>query len=275
MNKTILNTQIDALKPYMEAPIFAQIKTGQVERFESLENVYLISFDWYDIFDQNAEPAQIIIYLSKDHLFFICEDDKLLRKVNTLAKESPENDKVLFSFFSGLMKPDMDYLEKLEDEIAALENNLIVKAKTGCAHSIVMFRKELIRLKKYYEQLNSIFEDLTQNEGGLISWANLRYFVVLDNRVDRLFSTVLNLRDFVTQVREAYQAQIDIEQNGIMKIFTVITSIFLPLTLIVGWYGMNLQMPEFSWSYAYPAVIVLSIVVCIVCIAFFKIKKWF
>jgi magnesium transporter len=86
---------------------------------------------------------------------------------------------------------------------------------------------------------------------------------------------VLNSRDYVSQVREAYQAQVDIDQNTIMKVFTVITSIFLPLTLLVGWYGMNLRMPEFSWDYGYPFVILLSVIVVSLCVVFFKKKKWF
>lgn len=275
MNKIILHSEVETLETLMDSMIFERVKSGQVERFESFEAVCLISFDQYDIFDQNVLPARVTIYFSKAKLFFICEDETLRDKVAGLCKDFAENEKVLYYFFAELMKPDMDYLEKLEDEIAEVENNLLVNSKTECAHSIVLFRKELIRLKKYYEQLNSIFEDILENENSLISHAHLRYFAVLNNRVDRLFSTVLNLRDFVTQVREAYQAQIDIEQNGIMKIFTVITSIFLPLTLIVGWYGMNLQMPEFSWRYGYLAVILLSVAVCIGCVAVFKIKKWF
>jgi magnesium transporter len=59
-----------------------------------------------------------------------------------------------------------------------------------------------------------------------------------------------------------------------MKIFTVITSIFLPLTLLVGWYGMNLQMPEFNWPFGYPFVILLSVIVVIVSIVIFKRRKW-
>lgn len=275
MRKIILRTETDTLEPSIEHMIFERIKNSQLERFESFEAVSLISFDWYDIFDQNAEPAQVTIYFSKEHLFFICENEILLHKVTAICKDFPEHEKVLYYFFTELMKPDMDYLEKLEDEIAEVENNLLINSKTKCARSIVTFRKELIRLKKYYEQLNSIFEYIIENDNDLITPSHLRYFAVLDNRVDRLFSTVLNLRDFVTQVREAYQAQIDIEQNGIMKIFTVITSIFLPLTLIVGWYGMNLQMPEFSWTFGYPMVIIISVVVCVCCIAVFKFKKWF
>lgn len=275
MIKKLLQSEADELSLYLHEMILQKIREGRVERFENFENFSLISFDWYNILDKHALPSQLIIYFSAEHLFFFCENAVLYDKVGDLIQEFPENDKTLYAFFSELMKPDMDYLETLEDSIAELENNLLINSKTQCAKSIVLFRKELIRLKKYYEQLNSIFEDIIGNENELISQGHLRYFAALDNRVDRMFNTVLNLRDFVSQVREAYQAQIDIEQNGIMKVFTVITSIFLPLTLIVGWYGMNLQMPEFNWKYGYPAVIIFSAVVCLICIVFFKRKKWF
>jgi magnesium transporter len=60
-----------------------------------------------------------------------------------------------------------------------------------------------------------------------------------------------------------------------MKVFTVLTAVFLPLTLIVGWFGMNVKMPEYSWNYGYLYVIVLSITVCGICGWIFKKKKWF
>ena len=95
------------------------------------------------------------------------------------------------------------------------------------------------------------------------------------NRINRLFQGVNNLRDYVTQVREAYQAQVDINQNTLMKLFTVVTTIFLPLTLIVGWYGMNFNMPEYSLSYGYSVVIIISISIVVICIVWFKKNKWF
>lgn len=76
-------------------------------------------------------------------------------------------------------------------------------------------------------------------------------------------------------MREAYQSQIDIEQNSLMKFFTLITAIFLPLTLMVGWYGMNFKnMPELASRYGYPVFIVVSILVSIFLIRYFKKKKW-
>ena len=76
-------------------------------------------------------------------------------------------------------------------------------------------------------------------------------------------------------VREAYQSQIDIEQNNIMKVFTVVTSIFLPLSLIAAWYGMNFALPEYQWAYGYPFVVSLSVGLVVGLLIFFRKKKWF
>lgn len=255
MTNIILQTSSAELADFVDSVTLERLRAGQVERFESHESFMLISFDWYNIDDAFAMPAQLMIYFSKEHLFFVCENDTLFAKVQALVKSCDEQDRTLYTFFASLIKPDIDHLEALEDDITQLEDNMLVHTKSQYTQQIVLFRKELIRLKKYYEQLNSIFENLVENENGLICEVHLRYYVVLDNRLDRLFGAVVNLRDLVAQVREAYQAQIDIEQNAIMKVFTVITSIFLPLTLIVGWYGMNLQMPEFEWRFGYPVVI--------------------
>jgi magnesium transporter len=82
------------------------------------------------------------------------------------------------------------------------------------------------------------------------------------------------LWEYINQVRESYQAQIGIEQNNVMKVFTMVTSIFLPLTLIAGWYGMNLQMPEFKWKYGYLFIIATCFLVSIIWFVWFKKKKW-
>ena len=121
-----------------------------------------------------------------------------------------------------------------------------------------------------------ICDGLIDNENGLISEDGLVHFNILHNRVDRCHAAVLNLQDHVTQMREAYQAQIDIEQNELMKIFTLITALFLPLTLMVGWYGMNFtHMPELGSSWGYPVFIIVSGTVSVALLLYFKKKRWF
>ena len=93
--------------------------------------------------------------------------------------------------------------------------------------------------------------------------------------MERYLNAVQSLRESVAQLREAYQSQLSIQQNDLMKIFTVVTAVFLPLTLLVGWYGMNFSnMPELSWKYGYPAVIVISLVIVMICLWIMKKKKF-
>ena len=77
------------------------------------------------------------------------------------------------------------------------------------------------------------------------------------------------------QLRDLIQSDIDVRQNRIMTLLTIITSIFLPLTLIAGWYGMNFRyMPELEWVWGYPAVIVISILIVVGSLIWFRKKKW-
>ena len=140
---------------------------------------------------------------------------------------------------------------------------------------IILLRKDLFRLKKHYEQLLDVLDDLQENENSFVDEDTLKLFKIFDAKVNRHYTNILSLRDYVTQVREAYQAQIDIEQNKIMKIFTIITATFFPLTLIAGWYGMNLQMPEYQYALTYPIIAFLSLLIILISLLYFKKKKWF
>ena len=117
-----------------------------------------------------------------------------------------------------------------------------------------------------------VLDILVENENGIFDGKTLRSFKMLYRRTERRFQNVLNLREYVTQVRESYEAEGDISLNTTMKIFTVVTTIFLPLTLIVGWYGMNLKMPEYGWKYGYLFVGLLSVACIVGIIIFFKRK---
>ena len=97
---------------------------------------------------------------------------------------------------------------------------------------------------------------------------------MFSSRVDRLYDAATHLRDYTIQLNDLYQSQLDVRQNRIMTVLTVVTTIFMPLTLIVGWYGMNFKyMPELESRMGYPTVIVLSALIIIGSLIFFKIKK--
>ena len=96
------------------------------------------------------------------------------------------------------------------------------------------------------------------------------------HRAERLQNHVKLLRENMLQLRELYQSMQDARQNKIMGILTIVTTFFLPLTLITGWYGMNFAyMPELKWRYGYLSVIIVSLIIAIGEIIYFKKKKFF
>ncbi|MBK5243696.1 MAG: magnesium transporter [Eubacteriaceae bacterium] len=259
--------------------IVAECLTGINSKFESHDGFDFITLNIPDAINQGNKPQRVCIYFTNKFLIFASNNGTFMSKLiidiagETINKLSPG--KIIRLFFDKLTCDDRHELEKIEQDISNLEEALILSKKNNLVNYLIAFRKRLLSLKRYYEELLDISEAIEENENHLIDKKELRYFKIQTNRVNRLFNGVVNLRDYGSQVREAYQEQLDISLNYVMKIFTVITSIFLPLTLIVGWYGMNLIMPEFKWVYTYPFVIGLCLIVTSLSLYYFKKNKWF
>jgi magnesium transporter len=226
---------------------------------------------------------RIGIYI-KHNLFLIViiedQDDSMkvdlfesLKRVN-LSKVSLE--RLVYGFLERLIYDNYSSLEKIEEEISAHEDKINDnQLDRNFNYNITGIRKRLLLLDNYYEQLIVIGEELEENAIDIFAQENLRYFKLFTDRVTRLSNNTRMLQDYCIHVRDAYHAQLDYTLNNIMKIFTVVTTIFLPLTLIVGWYGMNFTyMPELSWKYGYLFVIIISIIVAVLCILYFKKKKF-
>lgn len=226
------------------------------------------------------ETKELNFYLSEHCLVFIVKEkyeiiEHIKNELDQNSKSSSvytiNTSKIIYMLLDKLTSMDNVNLKKIENNITKLEEHVIKGVERDFTRDIIQLRKQLLYLKRYYEPLIDIAESLEENENGLIDEGAIRFFAILVNRMERLNHNVINLRDYVTQVREAYQAQVDIKLNKTMKLFTVVTTIFLPLTLIAGWYGMNFKyMPEYEWIYGYPTVIGLSLAVVVVCMIYFK-----
>lgn len=228
----------------------------------------------------NAEYERIEIYLSDKTMLLFYEDDSLI--VNALREnflsadekiKSPK--KALLEILNLLSIRHLACLDDIENEIVELEDALAKEESREYVGEISILRKKLLTLRRYYESMLTLMEDLEENRNALFGKEGLRLLHFQTGKIDRLYHSTLNLRDYLTQVREAYQALLDIESNKVMKLFTVITSIFLPLTLLVGWYGMNLNMPETAFRCTYPIVIFASVTIAAGLIIYFKRNRWF
>lgn len=275
MQKVIYTNQIQEYTDKINQTVIDYLNTDQIELVESFPNYNIIAFQIYDIENIFKHPEKIMIYIDKEDLFYLCNTIESYNIIGKYYQESETNEHALYLFFENLLKGNNKHLEIIEDRISKVDTNIINEIQKNARSKIMGLQYEILRLKKYYEQFDFIFEELCINDNELLTKNTLKYFRILKNRSYRLLNTIINLKEYIIQVRESYQAQMDIEQNKLMKFFTIITSIFSPLTLLVGWYGMNLKMPEFTWDYGYLFVIIVTIVICVSWYLIFKNKKWF
>lgn len=221
-------------------------------------------FDWYDV-RKAGKSGKVLVYIDREDLFFFCRNEAAQQyvqgAVDTLTAGGPLNDQqLLYRFLRGCQGRDA-YLEKLEAQInRRREHHTGGQGQGRRAPRIAAWRRELLHLKRYYEQLDAIFDEMCDNDNGLIEANILARLEVLGRRTGRYLQKVCALQELVAQLREAYQSQLAIQQNDLMRVFTIVTVLFLPLTLITGWFGMNfVNMPELQSEWGYPVIIAASI----------------
>ena len=185
-------------------------------------------------------------------------------------------ERLIYAFLDSIISRDNRVLENLEFKIHKLEEQIFEGEETDDFNRTLLNHKtDLLYLRNYYVQFMDLGQELINNENDLFAEENLLYFRLFQEKAERLMQNVTMLSDNVFQLREAYQSMLDVNLNQTMKVLTVISSIFMPLTLITGWFGMNfVNMPMLKWQWGIPAVVAISAVVVIAMVILFKKKKW-
>ncbi len=187
----------------------------------------------------------------------------------------PSLERFLYDFLEQIVGSDRDLLENYDRELDGMEDAIVSEREGVTAERVNEIRGEIRALRVHYEQLLDFSQELEENENNFFKHENLRYFRLFSNRIERLRDSTVAIADHAAQIRDIYKSHLDIKQNRIMTVLTVVTTIFMPLTLIAGWYGMNFKyMPELETAWGYPVVIGVSILIVLGSLLFFKKKKW-
>lgn len=186
----------------------------------------------------------------------------------------PSLERFLYDFLEQIIKDDFRLMANYERELGMIERE-IIEDEDAMPNRVNDMRGDIRDLRIHYEQLLDLGQIFEENENSFFEDENIRYFHLFLNRVERLRDMSSSIRDYTMQVRDLYKSHLDIKQNRIITILTVITSIFMPLTLITGWFGMNFKnMPELESPLGYPVVFVICVLIIISSLLFFKRKKW-
>jgi len=219
---------------------------------------------------------KLMLFINSKYIVIVDNNDFALRIIKDIRKkvfnQGDTKERLLYNFIVGFMNRGTNLLEDFERDLMVLDDDIIHDKIQNFQNRLMPIRKQLLILRNYYEQLTDMFKELEEDENMLFEENQSRYFGVLTNRAERLMDKTKHLLEYTMQVKDAYRDKINTEQNNNMQFLTIISTIFLPLTLVTSWYGMNFQnMPELE--HGYPFVIILSIIVLTICIIIFKKKK--
>ena len=217
--------------------------------------------------------------LDEKGIVFIDKSGKAKEMTEAIANSRRSNrpclERFLYDFLEQIVSGDLHLMESMEKELDHYEEMILSESEKPELQRINLIRSQMRELQIHYEQLIDMTQELEENENGFFREEDLHYLHLFMNRMLRLSGIAASVRDHTAQVRELYQTQLDVRQNRTMTLLTVVTTIFMPLTLITGWYGMNFRyMPELEYRWSYPVVILVCLAIAIGCLVFFKKKKW-
>ena len=183
---------------------------------------------------------------------------------------------ILFELLEYLIRDDMEYLQAAEDQLSEMEKALLGGEQPQFDRRLFRVRKKLLLFSANYEQLSDMSGKLSEEATLRGEERAARLLTAFSdrakNRAKNMNSFVLALKEDTVQLRELYTARINLRQNGITEVLTILTALFLPLTLLAVWYGMNyVHMPELSYRYSYYIVLGVSLICVAAELLIFKI----
>ena len=225
--------------------------------------------------DLDADPHPIAFYLDRNELLFVDDSQEVAESLGRVGDMEPRTPAwTLFRVMEDFLLDDAPFLEEIESRLEAQEQ-LIASDAMEDASDVARLRHHLVKLDFYYDQMEEVASIMGDNANELLDPDEAPLFDALARHANRLSDRTQALKDYSLQLYQMYQVQLDKRQNEVMRWLTVVTTLFVPLTLITSWYGMNFTtMPELTSPYGYAGVIALCAAVVVVELIFFHRKHW-
>ena len=166
-------------------------------------------------------------------------------------------------------------LEKLGEKIEELEEKLVANPTTPILQKIQTLKREMIFLRKWVWPLREVISSLERGESSWIREGTRFYLRDVYDHTIQVMDTVETFREVLSGMMDIYLSSLNNRMNAVMKVLTIIATIFMPLTFLAGVYGMNFKhMPELDWRWGYPVILLLMASVVVFMLISFRRKKW-
>ena len=257
--------------------IFERVK---VEFFE--DSVFAILKEFKIDIEESLEENHIcLVYFQGLVLTFIDEKTNIFEPIIERIKgkrgriRNSGADFLFYAIIDTIVDNYFLTLESFSERIEATEEQLVSNPTEELLFNIHKLKSDIIQIRKNITPFREIINSIIRGDSKLIKETNIVYYRDIYDHIIRIIETLESDRDMVSGLLDIYLSSVSNKMNEIMKVLTIIATIFIPLTFIAGVYGMNFQnMPELAWKYGYLGIWIVMICIFIGLIVYFKRKKW-
>lgn len=260
------------------------VHTGQRPKAEDYDNYIYIVLKMlsYDETSQNIAAEQVSLILGARYLISFQETEgdvfdfvreRIRKGKGRIRKSGP--DYLAYTLMDAVVDHYFGILERLGAQTEQLEEELLNHPTSRTLANIHRLKREMIFFRKQIWPLRDLLNFLMREESALVLESTSVFFRDVYDHTIQVFETIESLRDVLTGMLDLYLSTLSNKMNEVMKVLTIIATVFIPLTFIAGIYGMNFDyMPELKWKWSYPLLWVLLIGIFVGMWMWFKRKRW-
>ena len=260
------------------------LNTHQRPKFEEFDDYLFIVLKGLS-FEQSTLAVnyeQISILVLKNFIFTFKEKqdaifDPILRRLQDDCGRLRTRgaDYLAYAIVDTVVDQYFALQDSLDEVIESVEERLLSNPTSQILAKIQRLKRELVFVRKSISPTRELLSGMARSESDLIDEKTRPYLRDVYDHAIRVTEAVDSSRDLITGMLDIYLSSVSNKMNEVMKVLTAFASIFIPLTFIVGIYGMNFEyMPELKWKWAYPALWLVFVAITLGLLTYFKKKKW-
>ncbi len=260
------------------------LSTNQRPKIEFFDNYVFIVLKmiYYDPSIKGIHVEQISLIVGKNYVISFQETEgDVFDPIRERIKggkgkiRAQGSDYLAYALMDTIVDNYFVILEKIGDKIEAIEDKMIKDPRPNLLNAVHKLKNDMILLRKSVWPLREVLSMMQRSESRLIKDSTLIYLRDVYDHTIQIMDTIESLRDVVSGMIDLYMSSMSNKMNEVMKVLTIIATIFIPLTFIVGVYGMNFEsMPELHVRFAYPILWIIMFFIAFSMFMFFRKKKW-
>jgi magnesium transporter len=258
--------------------------TGQRPKIEDFaEYIFLVlKMLYYDEKEGETKAEQVSLVLGANWLISFQEREG---DVFDSVRERIRSDKgrirkmgadyLIYALVDSVVDHYFQILEKIGEEVEEIEDELVTNPAPETLHKIHDLKRQMIFLRKSVWPLREVINRLERWESPLVHKSTYIYLRDVYDHTIQVIDAIETFRDMLSGMLDIYLSSVSNRMNEVMKVLTIIATIFIPLTLVAGIYGMNFEyMPELEWPWGYPMVLLGMLIIGLLMVMYFRRKRW-